>query len=60
MNLDPKSFECRLVPLNKKFPNIPNEEDFRPLVIISAFIKFLESRFLPKLRNYLRYILDAN
>ena len=46
-------FECRLVALNKKFPNIPAKNQFRPIVIVSPLVKFLELRFLPKLKDYM-------
>jgi hypothetical protein len=33
-------FEARLVPLNKKYPDIPNHEDFRPIAILSHLYKY--------------------
>jgi hypothetical protein len=47
------SFEARLVPLNKAWPNIPREDEFHPIVILSPAYKWLELRFIPKLRSYL-------
>jgi hypothetical protein len=55
-----KSLEARLVPLNKKWSNIPKKEDFRPILILSALVKWLELRFLPKLREHLKYDADPN
>ncbi len=40
-------FEARLVPLNKAFPNIPKRKEFRPIIVLSSILKYLESRFLP-------------
>ncbi len=36
---------ARLVPLNKKWPDIPHGEDFRPIVVLSSLFKFIELRF---------------
>ena len=52
------SFEARLIPLNKAWPSIPEEDQFRPIVVTSAIIKWIEIRFLPKLKNYLKHDLD--
>ncbi len=45
-----KSLEARQVPLNKKWPNIPK----------NTLVKSLELRFLPKLREHLKYDADPN
>ena len=58
MVLSKKSFECRLIALNKEFPNIPSKKAFRPIVIVSPLVKFLELRFMPKLRRYLSDAMD--
>ena len=42
-------FECRLVPLNKNHPNLPNENQFQPISIISPLLKLLEIRFIEKI-----------
>ena len=42
-------FEARLIPLNKVLPDIPNDDQFRPITVLSAMYKFVEMRFLPKL-----------
>ena len=44
----------------KVWPNIPTEDNFRPVVVLSAMYKFMELRFLPKLQNYLSLRLDKN
>ena len=54
----PEIFKARLVPLNKKWPDIPQKEDFRPIAIISHFYKFLELRFANKLLDYLSNHMD--
>lgn len=53
-----KSFEMRLIPLNKAFPNIPEAGNFRPVTVLSNLFKFLEAPFVKKLANYCRYDLD--
>ena len=55
-----KTFEARLVPLNKVWPDIPKGDEFRPIVIESPMYKYLELRFLPQLRKYLVDKLDKN
>ena len=60
MQLMPDITWARLIPLNKVWPNIPTEDNFRPVVVLSAMYKFLELRFLPKLQNYLSLRLDKN
>lgn len=55
-----RSFEARLIPLNKVWPDIPREEQFRPIVVLSPLFKWLELRFLPKLSSYLTNELDSN
>jgi len=37
---------------------IPKTEEFRPIVVTSAIIKWIEIRFIPKLRDYLINKLD--
>ena len=51
-------FKARLVPLNKKWPDIPNSDEFRPIAILSHFFKFLELRFADKLHDYLINKMD--
>ena len=55
-----KSFQARLVPLNKVWPSIPRFDQFRPIIILSPMIKFIELRFYRKLLNYLKWDLDKN
>ncbi len=44
-----RSFEARLIPLNKVWPDIPQADQFRPIVVLSPMFKWLELRFLHKL-----------
>jgi hypothetical protein len=60
INRFPRIFEARLIPLNKVWPDIPKEDQFRPIVVLSPIFKWLERRFLPKLQNYLTTRLDRN
>ena len=53
-------FEARLCPLNKVWPQIPKNDEFRPIVVLSPLFMFLELRFLSKLNKYLTYQLDRN
>ena len=55
-----RSFEARLIPLNKVWPDIPNEDQFRPIVVLSPLYKWLERRFLWKLSRYMTDKLDCN
>ena len=42
----------RLIPLNKKFPHIPQVDQYRPIVALSPVVKFLEGAIVGYLRNY--------
>ena len=53
MNKIGNIWKARLVPLNKKWPDVPDRKDFRPIVVLSAMYKFLDLRFLPKLKKYM-------
>jgi hypothetical protein len=53
-------FEGRLIPLNKKYPNIPRGNEFRPIVVLSTAFKWLALRFMPKLNKYMRERMDKN
>lgn len=55
-----KSFKVELIPLNKVWPQIPLQDQFRPIAIESAIFKFIELRFLPKLNEYLSMRMDRN
>ena len=46
-------FKTRLVALNKVHPNIPKPNEFRPIIIMSLIVKIMESRWLPKLKEYM-------
>jgi len=48
-----KHFETRIVPLNKKYLDIPSSKDCRPIAIQSPIIKLLECKLKPKLDAYL-------
>ncbi len=51
-SLDEIHFVSRLIPLNKKHPNIPNADEFRPIIVMSSLVKLLEARLLKKLQSY--------
>ena len=51
--LDSRHFLARLIPLNKKHPDVPTPQEIRPIIVMSPLYKLLEARLLPKLRNYL-------
>jgi hypothetical protein len=55
-----RTFEARLIPLNKVWPDIPREDQFRPIVVLSPMYKWLELRFAPRLMRYLTDSLDRN
>ena len=55
-----ETWDTRLVPLNKVFPNIPTRTQLRPIVVQSPLIKLMESRFLRKLQNYASFKLDRS
>lgn len=52
--------EARLIPLNKVYPDIPKNTDFRPIVVLSIMYKWLELRFLSKLNRFMVEKLDKN
>ena len=54
------TFKVELVPLNKVWPNIPQQDQFRPIAVESPLFKFLELRFLGKLNTYLSERMDKN
>jgi hypothetical protein len=58
--LNDEIFSARLIPLNKVWPEIPKQDQFRPIVVVSPVIKWLESRFLWKIKEYLLSGLDKN
>ena len=45
-------FVCRLIALNKLFPEVPSRKDYRPIIVISQIIKCLELRLFEKLQSY--------
>lgn len=56
--LGEKTFCARLIPLNKVWPDIPKEDQFRPIVVVSPVIKWLETRFLQQIKLYMFTNLD--
>ena len=45
-------FASRLIPLNKAHPETPEITNYRPIVVTSSLVKFLEGFILPSLRVY--------
>jgi hypothetical protein len=45
-------FRARLLCLNKVYPLTPLVSEYRPIVVASPIIKFMEGLLLPKLRRY--------
>jgi len=54
INLRNFHFLTRLIPLNKKFPDIPTPDQIRPIIVSSPLVKILESRLRSKLQKFLR------
>ena len=52
--------DSRLIPLNKKFPNVPKVDEIRPIIVRSQLIKFMEMRFAKKLKTYLNEKLSRS
>ncbi len=50
--IKPIHFEARLVALNKVHPQLPKPNEFRPIIVMSPLLKFLEARFASKLSEY--------
>ena len=55
-----ETWNTRLVPLNKVFPQVPTRKEMRPIAVQSPLVKLLESRFLPDLQKYLNKKLDRS
>ena len=47
-----RHFDARLIMLNKKFPSIPDYTEYRPIVVSSPVVKYLEGIIMPYLRVY--------
>ena len=58
-NID-DTWDARLVPLNKVFPQTPERNQLRPIIIQSPIVKIIEARFASKLHNYLETKLDRS
>ena len=52
--------ETKLIPLDKVYPKIPKNDEFKPIIVLSIMYKLLEFRFLKKLNYYLLQHLDRN
>jgi len=52
--------EARLICLNKVFPKIPDLEQYRPIVVASPVIKFLEGYLTPSLNLWMRSSMTKN
>ena len=48
-----KLFAGRLIAFNKVHPKLPKKKEFRPIIILSLIVKIMESRWLPKLKEYM-------
>ena len=55
-----ETWNTRLVPLNKVFPEVPTRKEMRPIAVQSPMVKLLEARFLPDLQTYLNKKLDRS
>ena len=55
-----ETWNTRLVPLNKVFPEVPTRKEMRPIAVQSPLIKLLEARFLPEFQRYLNEKLDRS
>lgn len=58
-----KSFihlQARLIALDKAYPNIATESQYRPIVITSSIVKILEAYVVPSLRKYGTQRLNRN
>jgi len=58
--IDELHFRNRLVALNKKHPDIPRRDQFRPIIISSLLIKVLEARLVKPLRDYMTHHLHSS
>jgi len=51
LQIDKIHFKCRLIALNKKHPEMPQSDQFRPIVVSSLLMKILEARLVEPLKN---------
>lgn len=51
-------FRSRLIALDKAFPKIPEQNQYRPIVVTSPIIKILEAYLIKDLKEYGREKLD--
>ena len=55
-----KNLKSRLMALNKRPGEIPSLNSYRPIIISSALLKFVESRLKPKLKEYCNTRLEKS
>ena len=53
-------FKMRLVPLNKKYPDVPVPDQVRPVVVCGPLMRILGTRLRGKLQDYLKYHLHRS
>jgi len=53
VDIDELHFRSRLIALNKKHPDIPHKDQFRPIIISSLLTKILEAKLVKPLRKYM-------
>ena len=51
-------FNERLCPLNQKWPQITENNEFRPILVLSPLFRFLELKYLLKRNQYLTKKID--
>jgi hypothetical protein len=59
-NSSNKNLISRLLPMNKKRGQIPTLKSYRPLIIASPLLKFLESRLKSKLKDFCNSKLEKS
>ncbi len=45
-----KHMDARFIPINKNYPNIPEFNQYRPIVVASPVVKMLEGIIVDKLK----------
>jgi len=53
VEIDKLHFRSRLIALNKKHPEIPRKDQFRPIIVSSLLTKILEARLVKPLKKYM-------
>jgi hypothetical protein len=49
-----------MIPLDKNYPNINPAENFRPIIVVSNVIKYLEGFIMKRLSEYGKNNLDKS